>query len=392
MAVEAAKESDLVPGLAGVPAAKSGISFIDGDKGILEFRGIAIEELAEKSTFEEVAYLLLFGNLPTTGQLERFTDDLRRHRRIKFRIVDLLKTLPESVHPMESLQSAATALGAFYPGRSAENAPERYWSIIRLIAKFPTIVAASERVRHGDEPISPRDDLSHTANFLYMLRGEEADPDDVKLLDTAFILHMDHTMNASTFTARVVGSTLADPYSVVSSAVGALMGPLHGGANERVLRLLDEIGTPSAVEVEIRRRLDSGEKIMGFGHRVYRIKDPRAIILQKLVEKVYAQRGVNPHYPIALELEKVLTEKLGDRGIYPNVDFYSGCVYETLQIPMDLFTPLFAIARVAGWLSHWLEQMADNRIFRPTQVYTGEHNRHYVPVGQRSDGAKAEAR
>ena len=375
---------EYVPGLSGVPAAKSSVSFIDGEKGILEFRAIAIEELAAKASFEEAAYLLLFGSLPTKGQLERFDYDLRHHRRIKFRVVDLLKTLPENVHPMEALQSAAAALGAFYPGRDAQNAPERYWSVVRLVAKFPTIVAAIDRIRKGDEPVRPRDDLGHTANFLYMLRDEEADAEDVRLLETAFILHMDHTMNASTFTARVVGSTLADPYSVVSSAVGALMGPLHGGANERVLTLLERIGSPEAVESEVRKMLDSGEKIMGFGHRVYHVKDPRAVILQHLAEERYAKHGVNPHYPIALELERVLTERLGDRGIYPNVDFYSGCVYESLAIEKDLFTPLFAIARVAGWLSHWLEQMEDNRIFRPTQVYTGTHGAPYTAIEARS--------
>lgn len=376
--------TDYVPGLSGVVAAKSSISFIDGEKGVLEFRGIRIQELAAKASFEEAAYLLLFGSLPTEGQLQRFDDDLRHHRRIKFRIVDLLKTLPDQVHPMEALQSAAAALGAFYPGRDAQNVPERYWSVIRLVAKFPTIVAAIDRIRRGDEPVRPRDDLGLVANFLYMLRDEEADPEDVRLLETALILHMDHTMNASTFTARVVGSTLADPYSVVSSAVGALMGPLHGGANERVLVLLDRIGSPAAVEGEVRRMLDAGEKIMGFGHRVYHVKDPRAVILQKLAEERYARKGENPHYPIALELERVLTEKLGDRGIYPNVDFFSGCVYETLGFERELFTPLFAIARVVGWLAHWLEQMEDNRIFRPTQIYTGTHETPYVPIERRS--------
>lgn len=376
---------EYVPGLSGVPATKSSISFIDGEKGILEFRSIPIQELAEKASFEEATYLLLFGSLPTAGQLARFDYDLRHHRRIKFRIVDLLKTLPDAVHPMEALQSAAAALGAFYPGRDSQNAPERYWSIVRLVAKFPTIVAAIERIRHGDDPIRPRDDLGHVENFLYMLRDDDPDPEDVKLLQTALILHMDHTMNASTFTARVVGSTLADPYSVVSSAVGALMGPLHGGANERVLQLLDRIGSPEAVESEVRKMLDAGEKIMGFGHRVYHVKDPRAVILQKLAEERYAVRGMNPHYPIALELERVLTERLGDRGIYPNVDFYSGCVYESLGIQKDLFTPLFAIARVAGWLAHWLEQLEDNKIFRPTQIYTGSHDVHYVPIEARGE-------
>jgi citrate synthase len=374
---------EYVPGLSGVPAAKSAISFIDGEKGLLEFRGIRVQELAGKASFEEAAYLLLFGSLPTDGQLDRFDTDLRHHRHIKFRIVDLLKTLPEQAHPMEALQSAAAALGAFYPGRDAQNVPERYWSVVRLIAKFPTIVAAIARIRRGDEPVQSRDDLSLVANFLYMLHDEEPEPEDVKLLETALLLHMDHTMNASTFTARVVASTLADPYSVVSSAVGALMGPLHGGANERVLVLLDRIGSPAAVESEVRKMLDSGEKIMGFGHRVYHVKDPRAVILQELAEERYARLGMNPHYPIALELERVLTEKLGDRGIYPNVDFFSGCVYETLGFERELFTPLFAIARVVGWLAHWLEQMEDNRIFRPTQVYTGSHGGVYTPIEKR---------
>jgi len=377
--------SQYVPGLSGVPAAKSAVSYIDGEHGLLEFRGIAIEELAAKSSFEEVAYLLLFGDLPTRSQLARFDADLRRHRRLKFRIVDLLKALPDAVHPMEALQSAAAALGAFYPGRDAQNVGERYWSAVRLIAKFPTIVAAIERIRHGDEPVHPRDDLASTTNLLYMLKDEEPDPKDVELLDKALILHMDHSMNASTFTARVVGSTLADPYSVVSSAVGALMGPLHGGANERVLHLLDRIGSPEAAETEVRKMLDAGERIMGFGHRIYHVKDPRAAILQSLAEERYRERGVNPHYPIALELERILTQKLGDRGIHPNVDFYSGCVYESLGIQRDLFTPLFAIARVVGWLAHWLEQLQDNRIFRPEQVYVGAHGLSYVPLADRSE-------
>jgi len=374
---------EYVPGLGGVPAARSGVCFIDGERGVLEYRGIPIEELGEKSTFEETAYLLLFGRLPMDAELAGFDQDLRHHRRVKFRILDLLKSLPETAHPMEALQAAAAALGTFYPGRDAQNVPERYWSVVRLVAKLPTIVAAIEHIRHGDEPVTPRDDLSHTANFLAMLRGEEPEPQDTKLLEKALILHMEHSMNASTFTARVVASTLADPYSVVSSAVGALMGPLHGGANERVLGLLGRIGGPEVVEDAVRRMLDSGERIMGFGHRVYHVKDPRATIIQRLLEERYAKTGVNPHYPIAVELERVVTGRLGDRGIYPNVDFYSGCLYESLGIATDLFTPLFAIARVVGWLAHWLEQLEDNRIFRPSQIYVGEREAAYVPKAMR---------
>jgi citrate synthase len=384
MTTPTATNPAFIPGLAGVPCAESAISFIDGERGILEYRGIPIQELADHSTFEETSYLLLFGKLPTAGEMERFVSDLSHHRRLKFRVVDLLKCLPEHGHPMDALQAAVAALGMFYPAKDVSDTEVRYSSVVRLIAKLPTIVTAFHRMRHGDEPVPPRDDLGHAANFLYMLSGEEPDPEVVRIMDVALILHADHTMNASTFAARVVGSTLADPYSVVSSAIGSLTGPLHGGANERVLDYLREIGSVEKVAPTIDATLARKEKIMGLGHRIYHVKDPRAVMLQKLAEKLFARFGREPLYDIAVEVERVAADRLGPRGIFPNIDFYSGSVYAKLGIPQDLFTPIFAAGRVSGWLAHWLELLNSNRIYRPDQIYTGKHGQHWVPVAQRS--------
>lgn len=374
---------ELVPGLAGVPAAESSISFIDGERGILEYRGISIQELAAHSTFEETAFLLLFGHLPTADELKSFDAELRQHRRVKFRIIDLLKALPDKAHPMEALQSAAAALGTFYDDRNGDDPETRRLAVIRLIAKLPTIIAAAARIRLGEEPVRPRDDLSHAANFLWMMHEREPDAQETRTFDACLILHADHTMNASTFTARVVGATLADPYSVVAAAIGALMGPLHGGANERVLRLINEMKTVENIGPHLEAMIARGERLMGFGHRIYKVKDPRAIMLQQLAEELYATHPRNYHYDMALELERVAEEKFGSRGIHPNVDFFSGTVYETLGIPADVFTPVFAIARVSGWLAHWLEQMQNNRLFRPDQIYTGTHGAPYIPMEAR---------
>ena len=373
------KQYEYVPGLAGVPAAMSKVCFIDGLKGILEYRGYPIEILAESTTFEETAYLLLHGNLPTQAQLDDLDGQLRSHRRLKFKIVDILKCLPETGHPMDALGAAVAALGMFYPTKIVEDPKLRMDAAIRLIAKAPTIVAAFARIRRGDEPILPRDDLGHAANFLYMLSGAEADPLVARVLDVCMILHAEHSMNASTFSARVTGSTLADPYSVVSSAIGTLAGPLHGGANEEVLTMLRSVaGSLAAVRPWAEERIKAKKKISGFGHREYKVKDPRAKILQKLAVQLFDKFGRTPLYDLACELEKVVAEHLGPKGVYPNVDFYSGIVYEKMGVPADLFTPIFAISRTAGWLAHWLEQLEDNRIFRPSQIYTGERNRSFA--------------
>ncbi len=377
---EERKEQRIAPGLAGVPVAESSICYIDGEQGIIEYRGIPIEQLAENSTFEETAYLLLMGRLPTRAQLDKFKFDLSRHRRLKYKVVDLIKQLPEGGHPMYALVASVAAMGMFYPCSDIMDPEQRYWAGIRLIAKMPTVTAAFHRLRRGDEHIIPRDDLDHAANFLYMLTGEVPDELTARVMDVCLILHADHELNASTFSARVTGSTLADPYCVVASAIGTLAGPLHGGANEEVLSMLREIGTLDRVRAYIEKRVKSKQLIMGMGHRVYKVKDPRATILQKLAVKLFAKHGGTPLYDVGLEVEKVAKELLGAKGIYPNVDFYSGILYDKIGISEDLFTPIFGIARVAGWVSHWIEQLKVNRIYRPSQVYTGAHGVEYTPI------------
>ena len=376
-------ECEFKPGLDGIPAAQSSISYVDGQKGILEYRGIRIEELAEKSTFLETAYLLIWGELPTMEELKVFEDEVCSHRRIKYRIRDMMKCFPESGHPMDALQASAAALGLFYSRRDLHNPVYIRDAVVRLLANIPTMVAAFQLMRKGNDPVRPCDDLDYSANFLYMLYEKEPDPLMARIFDICLILQAEHTMNASTFSARVTASTLTDPYAVVASAVGTLGGPLHGGANEEVIQMLEEIGSVENVRPFIEDRLERKAKFMGFGHRVYKVKDPRATILQHLVEQLFAKFGHDKYYDIALEMERAIEEKLGHKGIYPNVDFYSGLVYRKMGIPIDLFTPIFAIARVAGWLAHWKEQLEENRIFRPTQVYNGRHDFPYKPIEQR---------
>ncbi len=371
------------PGLEGVPAAESSISYVDGQKGRLEYRGICIEDLAEKSSFLETAYLLIWGTLPTKEELEAFEHEIRYHRRIKYRIRDMMKCFPESGHPMDALQASAAALGLFYSRRDLNNPAYIRAAVVRLLAKIPTMVAAFQLMRKGNDPVRPRDDLGYSANFLYMLNEREPDPLAARIFDVCLMLHAEHTMNASTFSSRVTASTLTDPYAVVASAVGTLGGPLHGGANEEVIGMLGEIGSVENVRSYLDDHLERKAKIMGFGHRVYKVKDPRATILQNLAQQLFEKFGHDKYYDIAVEMERVIEEKLGEKGIYPNVDFYSGLVYRKLGIATDLFTPVFAIARVAGWLAHWKEQLAENRIFRPTQIYNGRHDAPYISIENR---------
>ncbi len=374
---------DFMPGLAGVPAARSAISDVDGQRGILEYRGIRVEDLCKKSSFLETTWLLLFGQLPSKAELDRFSNDLTHHRRIKYRIVDLIKCLPEQGHPMDALQAAVAALGMFYPGRNVKDVENNYWSAVRLIAKLPTIVAAYARLRRGDDHIPPRDDLNFCENFLFMLSDQVPDRISAQTLDVCLILHAEHTMNASTFAGMVTASTLADPYTVVASSIGALKGPLHGGANEEVVEMLKEIGTPERVRPYLERKLKDKQKIMGFGHRVYKVKDPRATILQGLCERLFKECGTSPLYDVAVEVERVSAELLAGKSLHPNVDFYSGIVYDKMGIDVEFFTPIFGIARVAGWLAHWFEQLRENKLYRPDQIYEGEHNRPYVPIEHR---------
>jgi len=371
--------SDFRPGLEGVPATQSAISDIDGQRGILSYRGYSIGDLATHSSFLETAYLLIWGELPDPETLRTFQHDVQMHRRVSFRIRDMLKCFPAGGHPMDALQASAASLGLFYANRALDNPDYIRGAVIRLLAKIPTMLAAFQLIRMGHDPIQPRDDLPYASNFLYMLTEREPDPLAARIFDSCLVLHAEHTLNASTFSARVTASTLTDPYAVVASAVGTLAGPLHGGANEDVLLMLEEIGTVDGVEAYLDRAIAEKRKVMGFGHREYRVKDPRATILQGLAEELFDRFGHDEMYDVARRLEAVAAVRLGPKGIYPNVDFYSGLVYRKLGIPTDLFTPVFALARAAGWLAHWKEQLGANRIYRPTQIYCGAAGRAWQP-------------
>jgi citrate synthase len=379
-------EADYKPGLEDVPAAKSAVSFLDGKKAVLEYRGIPVEVLAKESCFEEVSWLLIKGDLPAQKQLADFDHDLRQKRAIHFRLKDLIRCMPADGHPMDALHAGVSALGMFYPCPTVSDPAKNWDASCRILAALPTLVAAFARVRRGEEIIDPRPDLDLATNFYYMLFGKEPSPATRKVLDACLVLHAEHTMNASTFTARVTGSTLANPYHVIGAAIGSLSGPLHGGANEEALRQLEEIGAPDNVKpwLDAKRAADAKHKVMGIGHRVYKVKDARATVLQEIAEHMFAETARPKNYEIALELERVCAGIYGPKGIYPNVDFYSGVVYQALGIPTDVFTPIFAIGRSAGWLAHWNEQLVGNRIFRPEQISTGNTGVKYVPLEQRA--------
>ena len=370
--------------LEGVPVTNSGICEINGTEGKLNYRGYPISELAQKSSFLETAFLLIWGELPTENELQKFEEDVQMHRRVSFRIRDMLKCFPESGHPMDALQASAASLGLFYSRRAIDDPKYIYDAVVRLIAKIPTMVAAFEQIRKGDDPIQPQDDLPYSSNFLYMLTEKEPNPLAARVFDRCLILHAEHSLNASTFSARVTASTLTDPYAVVASAVGTLAGPLHGGANEDVIAMLEEIGIPDKASSFLNEAIAKKRKIMGFGHREYRVKDPRATILQDFAEELFSEFGKDEMYEVAKALEEEAISRLGPKGIFPNVDFYSGLVYRKLGIPRDLFTPIFAISRVAGWLAHWREQLSANRIFRPTQIYTGAKTRTWTALDERA--------
>ncbi len=381
-----------LPGLEGVPATRSNISDLDGNKGILTYRGYPIEQLAVQSTFEETSLLLLDGRLPTTEQLEEFDRELRSNRVVKYNVREIMKYLPATGHPMEMLQTAVASLGMFYPGDECltgslmcEDINYVHNMSVKIIARMATMVAMWEHVRNGYDPYPPRKELTYAENLLYMFSGEDPDPLLARIMDACLILHAEHTINASTFAALVAGSTLASPYLVIAAAVGTLAGPLHGGANQRVIEMLQDIGRPENVKPWLEPKLASKAKIWGMGHREYKVKDPRATILQGMMRELMGQRGGNmgPLFETALALEEACDEKLAPKGVYANVDFYSGILYQEMGIPPDQFTSIFAVARSAGWLAHWREQLGDNRIFRPTQMYTGESLRDYVPIEQR---------
>ncbi len=377
-------EVEIKRGLEGVVFTESELSFINGAEGKLYYLGIPIEELAEKSTYEEVAYLLLYRKLPTKAELLEFDKKLKENRAVRVEKIASFANYPRDAHPMAALRTAISELGLFDPKEEDTSFENLRETGISLIAKFPTVVAALKRLREGRLPLEPRDDLSHAANFYYMLNGEVPSKEQEKLLDVALILHADHGMNASTFTALVIHATASDLYSSIVGAIGALKGPRHGGANEQVLKMIQGIGDASQVPAWFKEKLEKKERIMGMGHRVYKAYDPRARILKRYAEEVAKAHGRTREYEILVAIEKEAEKYLAPKGIYPNVDFYSGVVYSDLGIPVEFFTPVFAVARIAGWVGHILEYTEkDNRLIRPRAKYSGELDKPYIPIEQR---------
>lgn len=372
-------------GLQGIVAAQTAISHVDGQNGRLFYRGIDIHELAAKSTFEETTALLWYGKLPTKTQLESFKQKFIANRKLPDPLISILFALPKTTSPMSALRTTVSALGPFDAAEAqhSDNSLEsNVANSIRLTSSMPTIVAAWERIRNGLWPISPRDDLSHSANFLYMLTGEVPSETAAKMIDIALILHADHGLNASTFAARVTASTLSNLHSAVVSAIGTLKGSLHGGANEEVMRMLLEIGDIDRVEQYLRGALSAKKKIFGFGHRVYKVDDPRASWLRDLSHKVAEDCNNMRWFEMSERVRAFIKEH---RDLPVNVDFYSASLYYTVGVPIEIFTPLFAISRVAGWTAHVYEQLSDNRLIRPMADYIGPLNVKYTPLEERDE-------
>ncbi len=381
------------PAFMNTASCRSAITYLDGDRGVLEYRGYPIEQLAEKSSFLEVSYLLVFGELPTQAQLDKWVHDITHHTFVHENVKSFMDGFRYDAHPMGMLQSGVGALSTFYPeAKEIEDEDNRYLQIVRLIAKMPTLGAWAYRHSQGMPFVYPNNELSYSANFLSMLfsigGGEHRpDPRIERALDILFILHADHEQNCSTSAVRSVGSSQVDPYSAVAAGVAALYGPLHGGANENVLKMLRRIGKVENIPAFIEGVKNREELLMGFGHRVYKNFDPRAKIIKKACDDVFEVTGVNPLLAIAVELERIALEDefFVERKLYPNVDFYSGLIYEALGMPAEMFTVLFAIGRTPGWVSQWQEMVTDKeqKISRPRQIFVGARERDYVPVGSR---------
>ncbi|MGY4689240.1 citrate synthase [Salibacterium sp. K-3] len=366
-------------GLEGVVATSSSVSSIIDD--VLTYQGFHIDDLAENASFEEVIFLLWNGRLPKKSELDQLTKDLAGNMKVPDEIFHYMKAYQTSdVHPMAALRTAVSQL-ALYDEEADELTEEaNKRKAVRLQAKIPAVVTGFSRIRDGKEPVAPKDSLSFAANFLYMLNGEEPDETSITAFNKALVLHADHELNASTFTARVCVATLSDIYSGVTAAIGALKGPLHGGANERVMAMLSDIGDVDNVDSYIQKVFDNKEKIMGFGHRVYKNGDPRAKHLRDMSRRLTEITGESKWYDMSVKIENIVTN---EKGLLPNVDFYSASVYHSLGIDHDLFTPIFATSRVSGWLAHILEQYADNRLIRPRAEYVGPDKQEYIPVEKR---------
>jgi citrate synthase len=380
---------ELKKGLEGVLVAESGMSYIDGEVGKLIYRGYTIEDLAHETSYEEVLYLLWHGELPDSDDLSAFRDSMAAERGVPDYVIDTLAELAEDdERPMAALRTGVSMLSAADPETDAEPEDQAAWlrEGRRITAKIPTILAAYDRLRRGEDPLEPDETLSHAGNFLYMLTGEQPGEVATETFDMALILHADHGLNASTFTTVVIASTLADVYSAVPGGIGALSGPLHGGANQDVMETLKEIdGSDMEVLEWVKDARDRGERIPGWGHRVYKAKDPRAKILQAKLEDLSEADGEGKWLDYTTTIEDYLTDEIGlpEKGIAPNVDFYSGSVYYKLGIPVDMYTPIFAMSRVGGWIGHILEYTEDNRLIRPRGRYTGPEDRDVPPLDER---------
>ncbi len=373
------KNMAVTKGLEGIIATTSSISSIIDDS--LAYVGYDIDSLAEHAGFEEIVFLLWNRKLPTKTELLQFQQELAEHAELPASLIEQLKMIPlKQVHPMAALRSAVSLLGVYDENADLMDEKSNYLKALNLQAKLPTIVTAFSRLRKGLEPIGPRKDLSFAANFLYMLTGEVPEPIAIEAFNKALVLHADHELNASTFTARVCVATLSDIYSGITSAIGALKGPLHGGANEAVMKMLSEIGSLKNVDAYIQNKMAKKEKIMGFGHRVYRKGDPRAKHLKEMAKKLTELTGESYLFDMSIKIEAMLKQ---EKNLVPNVDFFSASVYHSLGIDHDLFTPIFAVSRVSGWIAHILEQYENNRLIRPRADYTGPERLTYIPVEER---------
>ncbi|MEM8836385.1 MAG: citrate/2-methylcitrate synthase [Planctomycetota bacterium] len=370
-------------GLEGVVAAETQISFIDGQAGVLEYVGIPIGELASHSNFEETVYLLWNAKLPTTSELAAFTKELRGRYELPAGMDTRLTSVPTDAQPMHVLRTMISALSMHDSDPNANDIESLRHKALNILGHAPTIVAYFDRYRRGLDLVHPDPALSFSENFLYMLNGEKPTEAMARAFDICMITHADHGLNNSTFTARVVISTMSDMYSALSAAVGSLRGPLHGGANEGVMHMLNEIPSLDDVEPHVMGKLERKDKIMGFGHRVYKAKDPRAAELQTLAKQLAEDTGNMALFEKSQKIEQVMEREVAAKGIYPNVDFYSATAYHCLGLKLDLFTPMFALSRIGGWSAHIIEQMDGNRLYRPTADYIGPHDAPYVPIEQR---------
>ena len=367
-------------GLRGVVAAQSAIGDVNGEEGKLIYQGYDIHDLAEHATFEEVVFLLWNGRLPKQDELDELTKQIRANYKVPGEIIAGMKYMPKDADPMDVLRTCVSALDFYDKEGHHTDRESAMHSAVKITGQIGTIAAAWDRIRNGKDPVSPDPSLGIAENFLYMLRGEKADADEARMFDIALILHADHELNASTFTTRVVAGTLADMYGAVTAGIAALAGPLHGGANTAVMKMLIEIGDPAKIDAWVDDALEHKKKIMGIGHAVYKTEDPRATWLRKFSKQMADKKGEQKWYDMSQRIEKLMLEK---KGMHPNVDFYSASTYYLMGIPLDLYTPIFAVSRISGWTGHILEQYANNKLIRPRAEYIGKRDQKYVAIGER---------